>query len=135
MYLDSQQQRKKHEHRHSPLGGMTNKTVHACHLLWAVMLIGVVSVGVVFIRVAHERRFIHKPGQSQLMRRVGHQLQWHRAQGFLTWDITETNLPAGRKRLEGIVRWNALSGAVHEPVIGMPVVLYHANPAQRTSLP
>ena len=134
MHPDSQQQRKKQEHRHSPLG-MTNKTAHARHLLWAVALIGVVSVGVVFIRVARERRFTLQPGQSQLMRRVGHQLQRHHAQVFLTWDITETNLPAERKRFEGVVRWNASSGAANEPVIGMPVVLYHANPVQRTLTP
>lgn len=130
-----QQQGQKHEHRHSPLGGMTNTTTHARHLLLAVALISVASVGVVGIRVARESRFILQPGQSQLMRRVGHQLQWHHAQGFLTWNITETNLPAERKRLEGVVRWNALSGAVHEPVIGMPVVQTHANPAQRTLAP
>ncbi len=53
----------------------------------------------------------------------------------MDWAITETKLGDGKKRLEGIVRWNATSGAEGQPVCAMPIVLYLANPVKRTLAP
>jgi hypothetical protein len=104
-------------------------------LWWAFALVGVVFVSLALIQSGRNQRFQLLPGQSQLMQRSGSRFHPHDVGGFLDWAITETKLWDGKKRLEGIVRWNALSGAEGAPVCAMPIVLYLANPAKKTLTP
>lgn len=104
-------------------------------LWWAFALVGVVFVSLALIQSGRNQQFQLLPGQSQLMQRSGSRFHPHDVGGFLDWAITETKLGDSKKRLEGIVRWNATSGAEGQPVCAMPIVLYLANPAKKTLTP
>jgi len=70
------------------------------------------------------------PQQSQLVKKTGRNLKSYE-QGFLAWEVEETDLSEGRKQVVGTVRWNEKSGAKGEPVRGMPLSLLAIDRAKK----